>query len=188
MQARGRVVDLNRYRQSAKVVNSTIEDQQPTDWAAIWQTIKNVSRGFVAMVVTLFVGSIVIAIGWAIFGPVDEQARAKALQDKQAQEAACMADRECWFKRTHIEADVECASHIERRAKYDYKWEDSFLTSRFSRYRWSDKSRHLLEYIGDKVKFQNGFGAWMPMTYRCVYDADTKSVVGLTVEDGRLPR
>ena len=40
--------------------------------------------------------------------------------------------------------------------------------------------------FGDKLKFQNGFGAWANVIYMCVYDMKNKEVVRVGAEAGRL--
>lgn len=42
--------------------------------------------------------------------------------------------------------------------------------------------------IGDRVKFQNGFGAWAPMIYECDIDPASERILDVRVSQGRLPR
>jgi hypothetical protein len=46
---------------------------------------------------------------------------------------------------------------------------------KFSHFRWKDEARGVMAYIGDKIRFQNGFGAWQPHVYEC--DLDTLIIV-----------
>jgi hypothetical protein len=55
-------------------------------------------------------------------------------------------------------------------AKYGHKWVDGFLDSRFPYYERSVKEDGVLTIVGDKIKFQNIFGAWIPYKYYCDYD------------------
>jgi hypothetical protein len=40
-----------------------------------------------------------------------------------------------------------------------------------------DQTKGTLTYVGDDLKFQNGFGAWAQMTYSCIFDPATKTVL-----------
>ena len=53
-------------------------------------------------------------------------------------------------------------------------------------FRWKNEDRGILTYIGDKIRFQNGFGAWQDMIYECDYDPSTKSAMDVRVRPGRL--
>jgi hypothetical protein len=52
---------------------------------------------------------------------------------------------------------------------------------KFDRAAWADKAKGTIIYTGDKVKFQNGFGAWQHMIYHCEFDPATKSIVDVEV-------
>lgn len=107
--------------------------------------------------------------------------------DAAVTEVACRDDLQCWAERYFVDAAVECGRPIEHFAKYDFEWLDGWLTPKFSRLRWQDKEAGTIVYIGDQIKFQNGFGAWQRATYFCVFDTQLKEVVDVRVEEGRLP-
>ncbi len=85
-----------------------------------------------------------------------------------------------------ITASIECDGAIERFAKYDVEWTDGLLESKFSRAIWSDKEAGHVKYVGDKIKFQNGFGAWQNHIYTCYLDTNTRQVLNVEVFPGRL--
>lgn len=87
-----------------------------------------------------------------------------------------------------VSAAVECAPQIERLAKYSFEWTDRWYEPKFSHYRWSDKARGIVTYIGDKIKLQNGYGAWAFYTYSCNFDVIRKTVLDVQASEGRLPR
>ncbi len=60
-----------------------------------------------------------------------------------------------------------------------------FLELPFSHMR-NDPAKHQMTFIGDKVKFTNGFNAKSTMTYYCTFDYQTKQVVDLKLENGKL--
>ncbi len=75
----------------------------------------------------------------------------------------------------------ECKKAIESMARYDYDWTTGFLESAF--YLTSDvNAEGRVTRWGNKVKFQNGFGAWSRGSYWCTYDLDTKRVVDVEVQ------
>lgn len=92
---------------------------------------------------------------------------------------ACLADDHM------IHASVVCKRQIERHAKYQAEWTDGLFEMIFARYSFNEAG-DVISYFGDKVKFQNGFGAWSNMIYKCEYNIETGSVVGTEVEEGRL--
>ena len=73
-----------------------------------------------------------------------------------------------------MDATVTCEVLIERMAKYDYEWTNGFLKRKLQRWRWEDRVVDTIAYTGNRVKFQNGFGAWQHMTYWCFYDPESE--------------
>ena len=97
-------------------------------------------------------------------------------------------DLSCLGEKGLSGASVYCKKEIEKFAKYSVKWTDtSLFDMKFSRYRWKDQPAGIITYIGDKVEFQNGFGAFTPMTYECDLMPDNKTVLDARVYEGRLP-
>lgn len=97
----------------------------------------------------------------------------------------CTTD-ECIAEEFMPYAASRCKREIERTAKHQAEWLDSWTTPLFSRYQVDPKNRTVVTYFGDKVKFQNGFGAWTHMLYLCTYDTKSKTVKKVLVEEGRL--
>ena len=67
-------------------------------------------------------------------------------------------------------AALICDEHVEQLAKYKYEWIESDCMAKYAQYRWKDKEKGVLAYIGDKIQFQNNNGVWKNMIYECVYD------------------
>ncbi len=101
-------------------------------------------------------------------------------------ESQCRGDLSCWGDRHSIRAGVTCEDYIERLAKYSHEWTDGILEPKFSHFRWANQEAGIVTYIGDKVRFQNGFGAWQNMTYECDYDPSTQGVVDARAQPGRI--
>ena len=105
---------------------------------------------------------------------------------KKAEEAACRANLQCWGDKHSIAASVYCPDHIERLAKYAHEWTDGWLGSKFDRFGWKDRKQGIVTYFGDKIRFQNGFGAWIPHSYKCDYDTQNEKVISVSANPGRL--
>lgn len=116
-----------------------------------------------------------------------ERAKQDAVKAKE-EEAACRPNLRCWAEKNRVDAEVACERQVERLAKYRSEWTDSWPESKFPVYRWKDRERGVITYIGDKIRFQNGFGAWATMKYECDFDTAIEKVLAVRAEAGRLPR
>lgn len=70
-----------------------------------------------------------------------------------------------------------CQKRVEKLAKFDFEWTDGWLGSKFPSYLTKTQSPGVVVLVGDKVKFQNGFGAWAPVKYYCAYDVINDNVL-----------
>ena len=124
----------------------------------------------------------------------EEVARLKAIEDKKKAEQSAMATKaaaeeleenlenaEYLSDKFQIAAGGRCRDAVEKQAKYDFEWMDSMLDTKFPSYLTKTKARGVLTVGGDKLKFQNGFGAWQYMKYLCDYDIKNKKVLGVRV-------
>lgn len=103
-----------------------------------------------------------------------------------ARQAACKTDLSCWGEENLAAGGAYCQPYVERLAKYSHKWTDSTLELKFYKYRWADKSKGTVTYIGDRIQFQNGFGAFQNHVYECDFDPATNRVLNVRAEPGRL--
>ena len=77
-------------------------------------------------------------------------------------------------------ANAKCPRHIERLLKYDYEWTDGWDRLKFNRA--MDLGGGLVMYFGDKLRAQNGFGAWQNnVGYACSIDVNTKEVFDVSI-------
>lgn len=86
---------------------------------------------------------------------------------------------------------VYCPEQVERLARFGSRWVDGWLEPKFSAYRWRDRARGIVTYLGDRIELQNTFGAWVPHVYECDIDVWTDSVVDVRARPGGcspLPR
>ncbi len=140
---------------------------------------------------------ILIAIVWGLakctggddektVAPKQTEAPKQTAAEKAAADAACMKDLQCWGGKHNGAAGIYCDDYVEKLAKYSHKWTDGIFESKFSHFRWKDKSKGYITYIGDKIKFQNGFGAWENYIYECDLNPETNTVVDVRAMAGRL--
>lgn len=127
-------------------------------------------------------GIAIAVIWWLASGDSSSSSENK----KQVDLAACKAELQCWGDRNISGAGVYCKDHVERLAKYSARWTDGTFETKFSRFRWLDQSKGTLTYIGDKIEFQNGFGAHQAHIYECDYNPETNVVSDVRARPGRL--
>ncbi|MCX9939053.1 hypothetical protein LAD54_10370 [Klebsiella pneumoniae] len=94
-------------------------------------------------------------------------------------------DTQCIFDKNLADAITKCKPLVERAAKFDYEWTDGMLDPMFSRGR-IDAKKNEFTFIGDKVKFTNGFNAKTNMTYACTLNLKTKEATDFSIEQGKL--
>ncbi|MBX8575642.1 hypothetical protein [Pseudomonas cichorii] len=118
-----------------------------------------------------------------------KESAAKEQAEKQAKDKVdekCRLDINCWGEKHFVAASVFCKTPIEKMAQYDFKWTDGMLEPKFTRQKWADKDRGVITYFGDKIQFQNGFGAFQNHMYSCDYNTLTEQVVKVNAHPGRL--
>lgn len=102
------------------------------------------------------------------------------------QEKFCKRDLQCLSEKHFVTASVDCRDPIERLSKYTYEWTDGWFEQKFSHFHWKDKSSGIITYIGDKIKFQNGFGAWQNSIYECDFDTNAQKPIAVRAGVERL--
>jgi hypothetical protein len=99
------------------------------------------------------------------------QAAEDARAAKARADARCREDVACWSEPYIVDAQVKCASAVERLAKWQYEWTNSIFGDRkFLDPVWTDARHATFVLAGHAIKMQNGFGAWKKITYLCVFD------------------
>ncbi len=129
---------------------------------------------------------VLVAIIFGLVKCVSSSEPEKTPEQVAKETAECKKDLQCWGDKNSGTASVYCREEVERLAKYSFEWTDKTLETKFSHFRWMDESKGYLTYIGDKIKFQNGFGAWQNYVYECDIDTETKTVFDVRTEPGRL--
>lgn len=127
--------------------------------------------------------------------PIQTEIHTKATSEKKPQKtpeqiaeenAACKLNLQCWGDRHISSPGFMCKKYIEKLAKYSFEWTDGIFETKFSKFKWKNQNLGYLTYVGDKIKFQNGFGAWQNMIYSCDIDPETGKVMGVLALPGRL--
>lgn len=134
---------------------------------------------------------IAIAATFAIvlFVGLTDDGKSKPAPSVAATKAASCAptDLVCVGDANVVSASVYCKDPVERLAKHSVRWTDGTFELKFSRYRWTDKPGGHITFVGDKAEFQNGFGAYTPVTYFCEMAPGSTQVLNVEVIEGRLP-
>lgn len=110
----------------------------------------------------------------------------KRQEEARVAEARCKSDLSCWAEKHFIRASTSCYRMVEKMAKWDVEWTDGLLDPKFSHYRWLDIGNGVVTYIGDKAKFQNGFGAWQRVVYECDYNPASEQILDVRIRAGHL--
>jgi hypothetical protein len=106
---------------------------------------------------------------------------------QERRDAECMRSLECWGSRHRAAASVYCADAVPRLAKNNFEWTDGILEPKFSQFRWKNAKSGVVTYVGDKIRFQNGFGAWALHVYECDFDPTSSRVLDVRTSPGQLP-
>lgn len=129
----------------------------------------------------LVILAIIVAVGFSMCSSGDSEPEAPKVDD-----ATCKKDLKCWGDRHNISAAIVCAGPVEKLAKFSARWTDGLLEPKFSHFRWRDQQQGTVTYIGDKIEFQNGFGAFQKHVYECHYDPATNQALGVSARPGQL--
>ena len=112
--------------------------------------------------------------------PVDTLVRAPTSSIDE-DDRQCLRSATCIDKKWGVDAQVYCEYAIESLAKYDMRWTDGFLESKFPRVKIAKYPHRSAIFSGSKAQFQNGFGAYQNVGYWCEYDPLNERVVSAEV-------
>ena len=115
-----------------------------------------------------------------------EERRQQRAEERAERDAVCIKDIECWGNKHNATAGFACKEPVEKLGKFTHKWTDGAFGMKFSRFRWLDRDRGTLTYLGDKIEFQNAFGAWQPHVYECDLEPISRTVLAVRATPGRL--
>lgn len=135
------------------------------------------------MIIGLFA---IIFIGWLVTQCSSSGEDSQKTKKAEVDDATCKQDLQCWGDKNSVGASVYCKDYVEKLAKYSARWTDGTFETKFSRFRWLNKDKATLTFIGDKIEFQNGFGAYQAHIYECDFDPVLKTVLDVRAQPGRL--
>ncbi len=140
---------------------------------------------FIALI-TIFV----IVFLWNIFSDSSKEVKSSdktSIDTVVAVKPVCATDDlKCLADDGMFGAAIYCLDDIEKQARYSIKWTNGIIEPVFSRMRWLNKEKGQITYIGDKLQFQNKFGAFENVVYECDLEKDNKTVIATRVRAGRL--
>ena len=116
-----------------------------------------------------------------------EEAAKRAAAEERIKQEQCAADLKCAAEKAWAEATTRCSPIVERVAKHNFEWTDRWYETKFTHFKWGDPMHSSITFMGDKIKYQNGFGAWTFYTYECDFMLASKSVKDVRAYPGRLP-
>ena len=122
------------------------------------------SHKVLGCITTIAILALLAGGGWFVFGQCDWDS---------SSDLACRQDVQCWGEKHHLDAENLCPRLVEGWARFDYEWTDGFTDWKFDNWVWQDRPAGIIRYMGNNVKFQNGFGAWQRMHYMCDYNTET---------------
>ena len=181
-----------------------------TVWVLLRQgySIKQRLGGFAVAIVGLAITIFAIALGQvANMTPEERQQldersseRAEGRRERQGHEeaqkaskavekATCGGDIDCATKRARSRAEPRCARLIEDSARYRYEWTDG-LGSKFFRAEWSRYDAYtgefgemrIIEFRGNSLRLENGFGAYQRVVYECDFDPVKGEVLAVRIK------
>ena len=147
-------------------------------------------------------GFVLMLVAFAVT-PADEMAEISRRAAARDAEAARAETAEAARERERERADrirdatpqsaevfvaVACVDPVERLAEYGVRWTDGVLEPKFPMWDWHTRTsaERIVTYYGDKVEFQNSFGAWQPHIYECDVDILNRQVLAARAIPGRL--
>lgn len=136
---------------------------------------KDAFKGFIVL-------AVLVGAGYWYFSGDDD-----AVKEPPKVKVCDVNDGECIFTAHLAPALTVCKEPIQNASKYDYEWTNGFSVNIFSRY-VNDPEKHQMTYLGDKLKFTNGFNAKVNMAYWCSINTQTNQLVDYYVGEGRLPK
>jgi predicted RNA-binding Zn-ribbon protein involved in translation (DUF1610 family) len=143
--------------------------------------VSNESPGIFSIVVAIF---FVLWIVGKFSGTDDDSSASES--NSRVSDTECRESLQCWGERHNITAAIQCDSDVERLAKYSHKWTDGIFEPKFSHFLWKDEPNGVITFIGDKIQFQNGFGAWQNYIYECDYNPISNQALDVRARAGVL--
>lgn len=78
-------------------------------------------------------------------------------------------------------AAAHCARPIERLNSYDVRWTYNSSHPMFSQAHWLSDGHGAIEYLGDRVEFEDKYGAYVNVVYACDLASDNRTVLNARI-------
>lgn len=127
------------------------------------------------------------ALGFWLFATWIADTGPRPAQPSERAAVAKPDNRLAWMNdKRQLNAWHGCRSAIESRLRYDFDWLFGSATTpgKLEGYgtRRVDFANYTITYSGNRLKAQNGFGAWMQMRYGCKWNSRQNTVEVLYIE------
>lgn len=107
-------------------------------------------------------------------------------QAKTASAEKCINSRKCIIDKYFGAVEASCSLVIQRMAKYSYEWTNGWTGFKFRAEPARVGDNLVVRFYGDKLRLQNGFGAWSNTAYSCDVDLLSGQIVDVDAWTGRL--
>lgn len=105
---------------------------------------------------------------------------------KDERKDSCKSELDCWGEKNRIAAEVNCKNNIVALSQFSAHWTNGFNAPLFSHFRWLDKNRETITYLGDKIEFRNEMGTYQNFVYECDFDPLSFKVLNVRLKPGML--
>ena len=103
----------------------------------------------------------------------------KYKQKRVADEENCKKNTACWADKKWLAATFACDDLIEKKSNFAFEWTVGLLGVKFVSHK--ARANGVITYVGDKIKFQNNFGAWQNYIYECDFATEKETVLSVRV-------
>lgn len=96
-----------------------------------------------------------------------------AAPETKSESNPVVGDPEAWIRSHAVDGRTACSYAVEQLAQHKHRWTAGMFGDRFPIIRVHDKHTGTIAFVGDNIEFMNGFGAWIPHQYACIYSPST---------------
>jgi len=121
-----------------------------------------------------------------VVGALEDDGSSSSASTPAKPAKACGDDIDCLYDKHDIEIAVGCGMAVESLALNSFKWTNKWHEKKFPYYQWKNKEQGTIVAMGDKIQFQNGFGAYINHKYYCRFNTKTGRAVKVEAEQGRF--
>jgi len=75
-----------------------------------------------------------------------------------------------WIDKHRFDGRIACSIAVENLAVHKHRWTAGIFGHRFPTITLVSRKTGFILFAGDDIEMLNGFGAWLPVEYGCVFD------------------